>query len=106
MGICGKGVLVLGGIGGAVGLLGGGVTTQTGGTTGGKLWKTVAEGVGKEVEGTGAAGVAGVAGSPPGTVWGVCGRETWVMRAATLLVALSKSWETSAWSLDSLGVLG
>lgn len=43
--------------------------------------------------------------SHPETVCGVCGCDTWVISAATLVVALSRSWETSAWSLDSLGVL-
>ena len=46
-------------------------------------------------------------GSPPGTVCGVWGWDMWVISAVTFLVALSKSWETSAWSLDSWeGVLG
>ena len=64
-----------------------------GGKAGGSTGETVARGVGKE---NWTWGVAGVAGSPPGTVHGVGGQETWVISAVTVLVALSRSWETSA----------
>jgi hypothetical protein len=46
---------------------------------------------------------AGVTGSPPGTVCGVDSWDNWVTRASTLQVVLSRSWETSAWSLSSSG---
>ena len=54
-------------------LHGGGVTAHCGGKAGGSTGDTVARGVGKE---NWTCGVAGVAGSPPGTVHGMGGRET------------------------------
>ena len=53
------------------------------------------------------AGCAGVVGSAPGTVWGVCGWDTWARRCCTVFAALSRSWETSPWSLsDSEALVG
>ena len=69
-------------------LCGGGMTTHCSGKAGGSTGETVARGVGKE---NWMWGVAGVAGSPPGTICGVGGHETWVMSAITVVVALSRS---------------
>ena len=64
--------------------------------------EVVAVGVGRKY--WGCADCAGVVGSVPGTVWGVCGWDTWARRCCTVFTALSRSWETSAWSLsDSEG---